>query len=76
MIQELRANIYELAPLPRSRGLIASVTHPLYRVNGRLTIDHVEKLLLMFPRFEEINGARDRRATELIRAVFRNLTPE
>ena len=37
------------------------VAHPLYRINGRLTIDHLEKLLLLFPRFEAINGARDRR---------------
>ncbi len=76
MIQELRADIYQLQRYLADEDVIASVAHPLYRVNGRLTIDHVEKLLLMFHRFEEINGMRDRRASDLIRAVFRNLTPD
>jgi len=75
-IQELRANVYDLHRYLIEEDVIASVSHPLYRVNGRLTTDHVEKLLLMFHRFEEINGVRDRRAAELIRAIFRNLTPE
>jgi len=75
MIQELRANIYELHRYLVEEDVIASVSHPLYRVNGRLTIDHVEKLWLMFQRFEEINGVRDRRGADLIRAIFRNLTP-
>ena len=49
------------------QDVICSVSHPLYRVNGRLTIDHIEKLILMFSRFEAINGARDRRGQELVR---------
>ena len=77
MIQELRADIYALHRYLVDEDVIASVSHPLYRVNGRLTIDHVEKLLLMFRRFEEINGhAGAARAAELIGAIFRNLTPE
>ncbi|MBM4095116.1 MAG: glycosyl transferase, partial [Planctomycetes bacterium] len=75
-ILELRANVYDLHGYLTEEDVIASVAHPLYRVNGRMTIDHVEKLLLMFDRFEEINGVRDRHAAELIRAIFRNLTPE
>jgi len=76
MIQELRADIHQLRRYLMDEDVIVSVAHPLYRVNGRLTIDHVEKLLLMFDRFEEINGMRDPHATELIRAIFRNLTAE
>ena len=76
MIQEVRADIYELHRYLMQEDVLCSVAHPLYRINGRLTIDHLEKLLLLFPRFEAINGARDRRSAELVEAVFRHLTPE
>jgi glycosyltransferase involved in cell wall biosynthesis len=76
MIQELRADIYQLHKYFMDEDIICTVAHPFYRVNARLTIDQVEKLILMFPRFEEINGTRDRRGAELAAAVFRNLTPE
>jgi glycosyltransferase involved in cell wall biosynthesis len=76
MIQELRADIYSLQQYLVKEGLLCSVSHPLFRVNGRLTIDQVEKLILMFPRFEEINGARDRRSADLTGAVLRHLTPD
>ena len=75
MIQELRGDIYQLRQYLLAEDILCSVSHPLFRVNGRLTVSHVEKLLLMFPRFESINGARDRRAADLVSAVFRHLTP-
>ena len=76
MIQELRANIYELHHYIVAEDIIASVSHPLYRVNGRLTIDHLEKLILMFTRFEAINGARGQRQAEITEAVLRGLGEE
>lgn len=76
IIQELRANIYELAKFLREEEIVHSIAHPLFRVNDRLMIDQVEKLILMFRRFEGINGTRDRRAAELTRAVLDHLTPE
>jgi glycosyltransferase involved in cell wall biosynthesis len=76
MIQELRADIYQLRRYLLAEDILYSVSHPLYRVNGRLTVSHVEKLLLMFSRFEAINGVRDRRSSELVDVVFRHLTPE
>jgi len=74
-IQHLRENIYELHAYMAEQDIICSVAHPLYRVNNRLTIDQIERLLLMFKRFELINGARDRRAAELVEAVFSSLSP-
>jgi glycosyltransferase involved in cell wall biosynthesis len=76
MIQELRANIYRLQEYLMGEDIICSVAHMLFRVNGRLTVDQVERLLLLFPRFELINGSRDRRAADLLNAVISNLTPE
>ena len=75
-IQELRSDIRRLHRYLVDEEVLSAVAHPMYRVNGRLTIDHLEQLLLMFGRFEEINGARDQRGAELVRAIFRNLTPE
>ena len=76
MIQDLRADIYQLRQYLLAEDILCSVSHPLYRVNGRLTVSHLEKLLVMFPRFEAINGARDRQAADLVDAIFRHLTPE
>ena len=56
--------------------IICSVAHVLFRVNGRLSVDQFERLLLLFPRFELINGSRDRRAADLLGAVLGSLTPE
>ena len=56
MIQELRADIYRLQEYLMGEDIVSSVAHVLFRVNGRLTIDQFEHLLLLFPRFELING--------------------
>ena len=76
MVQELRGDIYRLHEYLMGEDIICSVAHALFRVNGRLTIDQVERLLLLFPRFELINGSRDRRAADLLGAILNNLTPE
>ena len=76
MIQELRADIYRLQEYLMGEDIICSVAHVLFRVNGRLTVDQFERLLLLFPRFELINGSRDRRAADLLGAIIGNLTPE
>ncbi len=75
MIQELRADIYRLQEYLMGEDIICSVAHVLFRVDGRLSVDQFERLLLLFPRFELINGARDRRAADLVGAVLGNLTP-
>jgi len=76
IIQEIRENIYDLQKYLVDEDVIHSVAHPLYRVNSRLTTDQVEKLLLMFKRFELVNGTRDSHASEVFRIICENLTPE
>ena len=76
MIQELRADIYRLQEYLMGEDIVSSVAHVLFRVNGRLTIDQFERLLLLFPRFELINGSRDRRAADLLGAILGSLTPD
>jgi len=57
-IQRLRYNIYELREFIYEKGIAHSVAHPIYSINEKLTIEHIEKLILMFDNFETINGCR------------------
>ena len=75
-IQRLRSDVYAFRAYLYDEGIVHSVAHPLYRVNDRLTLTHVEKLLVLFKRFEGRNGMHDRHLNELATAVFGSLTPE
>ncbi len=58
-VDRLRTDIYQLRDYLRQENLAHSVAHATYNVNGRLTFDIVEKLILLFDVFEEINGGRN-----------------
>jgi glycosyltransferase involved in cell wall biosynthesis len=73
-IQKLRENIFELTGYLRCENIFHSLAHPLYSINDRLTLDHFEKLLLLFKTFE-INGTRDENQNQCLRTVLSNLTP-
>ena len=75
-LQQARENIHELRDVLRREGILHAVAHPLFRVNDKLTVEHFEKLILMFDRFEGLNGSREPRAGDLAQAVFAALTPE
>jgi glycosyltransferase involved in cell wall biosynthesis len=74
-IQKLRANIYELSGYLRAQNLPHAVTHALTSLNGLLTVDHFEKLILLFKGFEGWNGNREPLAQEVARAILEGLTP-
>jgi glycosyltransferase involved in cell wall biosynthesis len=57
-ISKIRDNIYQLVLFLRQKGLVHYVTHPFYAINDRLKSFHIERLLLMFPAFETVNGSR------------------
>ncbi|MDZ4200064.1 MAG: glycosyl transferase, partial [Kiritimatiellia bacterium] len=75
-LQQARQNIYELREVLLHHDIIHAIAHPLFRVNEKLTIEHFEKLILLFNRFEGINGSRDPRAGDLARVILGALTPE
>jgi hypothetical protein len=75
-IQRLRGNLYELRDYLRREDVVCSIAHPFFRVNNRLTLDHVEQLIVLFPRFEALNGIHDRLLNELARKILGNLTRE
>lgn len=73
---ELRTNIYDLRRYIIDEDICHSVAHPLFRPNDRLSPDHIEKLMVLFNRFEQINGTRDGRASEMVKAIFGGISPE
>jgi len=75
-IQRLRGNVYELRDYLAREDVLCSVAHPLVRVDSRLTLAHLEKLLVLFDRFEGLNGIHDRRANEVARLLLGRLTRE
>lgn len=75
-IQQARENIYNLRDYLRQAGIACSVAHAIFSVNGRLTVEHVEKLLVMFDVFEGMNGTRGFESNDIWRRVLGNVTRE
>lgn len=75
-ISQVRDNIYELSAYLRAQKIVHGVAHPLYRISQRFSVDHFEKLILLFRVFEGLNGARDPLAQQVATFCLRSLTPE
>jgi len=75
-MDKLRENIYDLQQYMDHNRVIHTIAHPLFSINDRLTVDLFEKLIVMFNRFEGINGSRVPRACDIGNAIFKSLTPE
>jgi glycosyltransferase involved in cell wall biosynthesis/predicted metal-dependent phosphoesterase TrpH len=74
--QRLRPNIYELAAYLREQQLPHGVAHPLVNINQILTVEHFERLVLLFRVFEARNGNREPLAQEISNRCLAALTPE
>lgn len=68
-IQKIRESIYDLVAYLRQRNIVHAVAHPLYSINGKLTAEHFEKMLLLF-RIFELNGARNDAQNRILRALI------
>ena len=75
-VQKLRKDIYELRDYVREKRLAHSVAHATYSVNGRLTVDHIEKLIVLFDVFEGINGGRSKADNNLWTHILQGLSAE
>ena len=51
-IQKVRENIFDLTGYLDRENIYHVLAHPLYSVNDRLTLEHFEKLVLLFKTFE------------------------
>lgn len=74
-INKLRKNIYELRDYIKRKQLPHAVAHCNYSVNGKLKIEHLEKLILLFDNFESKNGTLGRTNNDSIYSVLSNLNP-
>lgn len=75
-IMALRHNIYELIAYLRQEDIAHFLAHPLYTQNDKLTLDIIEKCLLLFPTFEVKNGCRARRFNAATKRLVTSLDEE
>jgi glycosyltransferase involved in cell wall biosynthesis len=73
---KLRPNVYELVEYLNQEDIFHSLAHPLYNMNGKLALEHVEKCLLMFKNMEVLNGARTKAQNVTTRRILDNLDKE
>jgi hypothetical protein len=75
-IQERRNDIYRLSEYLNGAGIAHGLAHPLLSPNWKLDADVLEKVLLLFPTFEGINGLTDRRIEPDLEVILERLTPD
>ncbi len=68
-VQPLRDNLYDLVAYLRQEKVRHAIAHPLFAVNDKLRVEHVEKLLLLFNTFES-NGTRDGMQNSLLENIL------
>jgi glycosyltransferase involved in cell wall biosynthesis len=73
-IQKLRLNIYQLRDYLCDQDLACVVAHATYAVNNLLTLEHLEKLILLFNNFEGRNGSRSILHNDVLSRVLLGLT--
>lgn len=74
-ITMLRPNVYDLVDYLVATGIPHACAHAMYSMNERLTVSHMERLLLLFRVFE-LNGSRDAYQNAILRNLLRGLTPQ
>jgi len=74
-IHRLRESIYDLQNYLAAENLAHAVAHPLYRLDEKFSLHHVERLLLLFRHFEGLNGLRDSLLSDLVQAMLGSLSP-
>jgi glycosyltransferase involved in cell wall biosynthesis len=75
-IQERRRDIYRLCEYLDGAGIAHVLAHPLLSPNWKLDADIIEKVLLLFPALEGVNGLTDRRIEPDLAVILERLTPE
>ncbi len=75
-INEQRNDIYRLRDYLKTNDIVHSVAHATYSVNDRLTVEHLEKLVLLFDVFEAINGGRHGASNRAWAGFLKAITPK
>ena len=74
MIMKIRRDLYKLRNYIARNNIAYSVAHATYDQDGKLSFDHIEKLVLLFDVFEIINGGASERANSLLKSYLSALT--
>jgi len=72
----LRENIYDLRNFIIENDIFYSVAHPLYSVNNKINMSHIEKLILLFNNFEIINGGRNEEINKFTEKFLKSITQQ
>jgi glycosyltransferase involved in cell wall biosynthesis/predicted metal-dependent phosphoesterase TrpH len=75
-IMYLRKNVYHLVDYLHREQIAHFLAHPLYAQNDKLTVEILEKSLLLFTTFEVKNGCRAARFNDLTARLVTSLTPQ
>ncbi len=74
-ITKIREDVFDLVSYLNEQGISHGVAHPLYSINDKLTVEHVEQMLLLFNVFE-LNGSRDVFQNTILRHIVTPLKRE
>lgn len=74
-IQKIRENVIDLVRYCTDEKLTPILAHPLFSINDRLRMEHIEQMMLLF-QFFELNGARNERENNALREITGSLNPE
>ena len=72
----LRHHIYDLVAFLNQENIPHFIAHPFFRMNRQLSIEHFEKMLLLFKAFEVKNGGKALVPDALLTKILSQLTPE
>jgi glycosyltransferase involved in cell wall biosynthesis len=75
-IQARRQDIYRLAEYLDGAAIAHGLAHPLLSPNWKLDPEILEKVLLLFPALEGVNGLTDRRIEPDLSVILNRLTPD
>ncbi len=75
-LMQVRTNMYDLVCYLQQKNIVHYIAHPLYDMNGKLSREAIEKLLLLFEVFEVKNGSRAKRYNKLVADIIASLTRE
>jgi len=72
-MRDLAKDIYQLRNFIADQRIAYSVAHATYDQDGKLSFEHIEKLVVMFDVFEIINGGADAQNNLLLHRYLQNL---
>lgn len=74
-LSRTRENIFEFVNYLTDERIMHACAHPLFSVNDRLTVEHIEQLILLFKNWEW-NGSVDPLMNAVLQEVTDRLTPQ